>query len=246
MAKLRHISVKSPDPIRAADEFVRLFGCTIMRRDVENQVAQVTDGYMFVVFAKDTDAAAGQSATVDHFGFTVDDLAATKSKADAAGLPVAPLSAPQVAFHASQAGWRLEFRERGWDEAIASHTQLLELQVAQDHTPKTLQVAIPQPVAGWDTQAWHRVCGIDELPPGGAARVEVGGQAILVCRPAGRLAVRARRLHGADIQRFHLPDRPGRSGRADAETADRLWQTAGAGCDEREPPRPPAGRSHGG
>ncbi len=185
MAKLRHISVKSPDPIRAADEFVRLFGCTIMRRDVENQVAQVTDGYMFVVFAKSSDAAAGQSGTVDHFGFTVDDLAATKSKADEAGLPVAPLSAPQVAFHASQAGWRLEFRERGWDEAIASHTKLLELQVANDQTPKTLQVAIPQLVAGQDAQAWHRVCGIDELPPGGAARVEVGGQAILVANVEG-------------------------------------------------------------
>lgn len=58
-----------------------------------------------------------------------------------------------MAFHASQAGRCLEFRERGWDEAIASDTQLLELQVAPDHTPKTLQVTIPRPVAGGDTQA---------------------------------------------------------------------------------------------
>ena len=96
MGKLRHISVKSPDPIRAADEFARVFGCTIMRRDVENQVAQVTDGYMFVVISKASDADGRQSATVDHFGFTVDDLAATKSKADEAGLPVARQSTPQV------------------------------------------------------------------------------------------------------------------------------------------------------
>lgn len=185
MGKLRHISVKSPDPIQAADEFARVFGCTIMRRDVENQMAQVTDGYMFVAFAKASDADGGQSGIVDHFGFTVDNLAATKSKAVEAGLPVARQSTPQVPFHESAAGWSLEFRERGWEESIASHTELLELHVAKAQTPKTLQVAIPQPVADRDAQAWHRVCGIDELPPGGAARVEAGGQAILVANVEG-------------------------------------------------------------
>lgn len=185
MAKLRHISVKSPDPIGAADEFVRVFGCTIMRRDVENQMAQVTDGYLFVAFAKATDADARQSGTVDHFGFQVDNLAATKAKAEAAGLPATPQSTPQVPFHESQEGWSLEFRERGWAEAIASHTELLELQVAQKQTPKTLQVAIPRLVADGDAQAWHRVCGVNELPPGGAARVQMGGQAILVANVEG-------------------------------------------------------------
>jgi 3-phenylpropionate/trans-cinnamate dioxygenase ferredoxin subunit len=162
-----------------------VFGCTIMRRDVENQMAQVTDGYMFVAFSKASDADGRLSGTVDHFGFTVDDLAATQSKADEAGLPVARQSTPQVPFHESMAGWSLEFRERGWDESIASHTELLELQLAQDQTPKTLHVAIPQSAAGGNAQSWHRVCGIDELPPGGAARVEVGGQAILVANVEG-------------------------------------------------------------
>jgi catechol 2,3-dioxygenase-like lactoylglutathione lyase family enzyme len=93
MAKLRHIAITVPDPQKAAEFYMRAFG---MRKVGETDWANargvyLTDGTVNVALLHyKTDEAAGargrEFVGVHHFGFLVEDVEATRTKIEAAGV----------------------------------------------------------------------------------------------------------------------------------------------------------------
>jgi predicted enzyme related to lactoylglutathione lyase len=87
MAKLRHIAITVPDPHKAAEFYMHAFG---MRKVGETDWSNargvyLTDGTINVALLHyKTEEAAGARGR-DFFGFLVEDVAATRTKIEAAG-----------------------------------------------------------------------------------------------------------------------------------------------------------------
>src|SRR5205807_5242157 len=87
MAKLRHIAITVPDPWKAAEFYMQAFGLKkVGETDWENaRGVYLSDGVVnLALLHYKTEEAAGargrDSVGVHHFGFLVDDVAATRSE----------------------------------------------------------------------------------------------------------------------------------------------------------------------
>ena len=92
MAKLRHIAITVPDPEKAAQFYMRAFGMqSVGETDWENaRGVYLSDGTInLALLHYKTEQAAGARGCdfvgVHHFGFVVDDVAATRAAIEAAG-----------------------------------------------------------------------------------------------------------------------------------------------------------------
>ncbi len=93
MAKLRHIAIAVKDPAQAAQFYMRAFGMEkVGESDSTNaRAVYLSDGVVnLALLDYKTDAAAGEErgrdwVGVHHFGFWVDDVAATRKAIEAAG-----------------------------------------------------------------------------------------------------------------------------------------------------------------
>ena len=92
MAKLRHIAITVPDPEKAAEFYMRAFGMQrVGETDWENaRGVYLSDGTInLALLHYKTEQAAGARGCdfvgVHHFGFVVDDVAATRAAIEAAG-----------------------------------------------------------------------------------------------------------------------------------------------------------------
>jgi catechol 2,3-dioxygenase-like lactoylglutathione lyase family enzyme len=91
MAKLRHIAITVPDPWKAAEFYMQAFGLKkVGETDWENaRGVYLSDGVINVALLHyKTEQAAGARGRdfvgVHHFGFLVDDVAATRKAIEAA------------------------------------------------------------------------------------------------------------------------------------------------------------------
>lgn len=93
MAKLRHIAITVPDPKKAAEFYMKVFG---MKKVGETDWANARGVYLsdgtinLALLNYKTEEAAGEwrgrdFVGVHHFGFWVDDVAATRKAMEAAG-----------------------------------------------------------------------------------------------------------------------------------------------------------------
>ena len=93
MAKLRHIAMQVPDPQKAAEFYMRVFGMQkVGETDWENaRGVYLSDGVInLALLDYKTVEAAGEERGCDfvgvhHIGFWVDDVAATRKAIEAAG-----------------------------------------------------------------------------------------------------------------------------------------------------------------
>ena len=92
MAKLRHIAIQVPDPQKAAEFYMRVFGMRkVGETDWENaRGVYLTDGVMnLALLDYKTEYAAGERGCnfvgLHHIGFWVDDVAKTRSAMEASG-----------------------------------------------------------------------------------------------------------------------------------------------------------------
>ena len=93
MARLRHIAMQVPDPHKAAEFYMRVFGMRkVGETDWENaRGVYLSDGVInLALLDYKTVEAAGEDRGVDfvgvhHIGFWVDDVAATRAAMEAAG-----------------------------------------------------------------------------------------------------------------------------------------------------------------
>jgi len=92
MAKLRHIAITVPDPWKAAEFYMQAFGLKkVGETDWENaRGVYLSDGVInLALLHYKTEAAAGELGRgfvgLHHFGFLVDDVAATRKAIEAAG-----------------------------------------------------------------------------------------------------------------------------------------------------------------
>ena len=93
MAKLRHIAMQVPDPHKAAEFYMRVFGMKkVGETDWENaRGVYLSDGVInLALLDYKTEEAAGAEhgrdfVGIHHVGFWVDDVAATRAAMEAAG-----------------------------------------------------------------------------------------------------------------------------------------------------------------
>ena len=92
MAKLRHIAITVPDPWKAAEFYMQAFGLKkVGETDWENaRGVYLSDGVInLALLHYKTEEAAGELGRgfvgLHHFGFLVDDVAATRKAIEAAG-----------------------------------------------------------------------------------------------------------------------------------------------------------------
>lgn len=92
MAKLRHLAITVPDPEKAARFYERVFGLRrVGRTDWHGaEGVYLTDGVMNLALLRyKKEEFAGSRGTLyvgaHHFGFVVDDVAATRAAIEAAG-----------------------------------------------------------------------------------------------------------------------------------------------------------------
>jgi nitrite reductase/ring-hydroxylating ferredoxin subunit len=188
MARLRDIAIRSSDPLRLADLLERVFGLTKLRYDEQKQSAALTDGYLYIAVLRESPEGEGgrPAGSLDHFGFHVDDLDETSATAADASLPALRYSLPAVRFHEGVDGWHLEMRQEGsgWDEMIQAGGRLYRLEPVELPEAAAVCVRVDPP----DQEGFVRVAAADDLPPGGALRVELGDDdAVLVLNLEGEL-----------------------------------------------------------
>jgi catechol 2,3-dioxygenase-like lactoylglutathione lyase family enzyme len=150
MARIRHIALTTDNPAQTAEFYKTFFGLTELYRQPKDSGANgvwLSDGYIYFAILKYGDADVpklGPGHTSElrglhHLGFEVSDQQATVDTLNEAHVPpvpefVDPLVRPMVehsrALNLKFLGpdaVQLDVRERGWNEAIASHMQLYEL-----------------------------------------------------------------------------------------------------------------------
>jgi len=149
MARIKHIALSTDDPAKTADFYKRVFGLTELRRvpaDTGADGVWLSDGYIYFAILKHGGSDAPQLGPeqssdfcgIHHIGFMVDDQKATVTELEAANVEhvksdraatrrVGPTgNAPNEKFIGPD--WvHFDVREKGWNEAIRSHTQLYEL-----------------------------------------------------------------------------------------------------------------------
>jgi catechol 2,3-dioxygenase-like lactoylglutathione lyase family enzyme len=149
MAFIRHVAIASKDPAGTAEFYKNHFDLKELYRrpsDTGDDGVWLSDGYIYFAILKHGGSDApplGPEQSSDfcgihHIGFMVDDQRATVTELEAANVPhvksgrtatrrVGPTgNAPNEKFIGPD--WvHFDVREKGWNEAIRSHTQLYEL-----------------------------------------------------------------------------------------------------------------------
>lgn len=150
MARIRHIAITTDDPSATAEFYKKFFDLTELYRQPADSGANgvwLSDGYIYVAILKYGDAdvpklGPGQTSTlrgIHHIGFLVEDQNETARILREANVPpvpefVDPLVRP-LTEHTKTPNLKflgpdevqIDVRSRGWNEAIASKTQLYEL-----------------------------------------------------------------------------------------------------------------------
>jgi len=129
MAKLRHIAITVPDPWKAAEFYMQAFGLKkVGETDWENaRGVYLSDGVInLALLHYKTEEAAGARGRdfvgVHHFGFLVDDVAATRKAIEAAGgthwmgEPLGGTGFYEVKFHDPD-GIVVDITAHGWSGA---------------------------------------------------------------------------------------------------------------------------------
>jgi catechol 2,3-dioxygenase-like lactoylglutathione lyase family enzyme len=129
MAKLRHIAITVPDPWKAAEFYMRVFGMKkVGETDWENaKGVYLSDGVINLALLNyKTEKAAGKRGRkfvgVHHFGFWVDDVKASQKAIEAAGgkhwmgEPSDDGGFYEVKFHDPD-GLVVDITENGWTGA---------------------------------------------------------------------------------------------------------------------------------
>jgi nitrite reductase/ring-hydroxylating ferredoxin subunit len=194
MARLKDIAIRSSDPLRLADMLEQVFGMTKLRYDEQKQSAALTDGYLYIALLRDkpTGDHARQAGELDHFGFYVDDIDETSTRAGEAELPELRYSIPSVRFHEAIDGWHFEIRQdAGWDEMIQAGGTLFRLEPVPTPADAARRVRVEPDTADvreQDGVTYLDVASADDLQVGGALRVELGDDdAVLVLNVDGNL-----------------------------------------------------------
>jgi catechol 2,3-dioxygenase-like lactoylglutathione lyase family enzyme len=148
MAFIRHVAIASKDPAGTAEFYKKHFDLKELYRqpkDTGDDGVWLSDGYIYFAILKhgpNTPQLGPEQSSefcgIHHIGFMVDDQKAKVAELDAANVPhvqdnpAAPRraslirNAPNEKFVGPD--WvHFDVREKGWNEAIRSNTQLHEL-----------------------------------------------------------------------------------------------------------------------
>ena len=156
MARIKHIALVTDDPAATAEFYKQHFGLTELYRrpsDSGEKGVWLSDGYIYFAILKYGDADApklgpGQTSElrgIHHIGFQVDDLEATASELEAAGVqpvplpekrerpatPMSELGAVNLKYLGPDAV-HFDVRQQGWDEMIELAMDRYELTPAKD------------------------------------------------------------------------------------------------------------------
>ena len=147
-ARIRHIALATDDPAKTAEFYKQHFGLTELYRqpgDTGENGVWLSDGYIYFAILKhgpNTPKLGPDQESdfcgIHHIGFMVDDQRATVAELEAANVahvqdnPAAERRASRITNAANEKfigpDWiHFDVREKGWNEAIRSNTQLYEL-----------------------------------------------------------------------------------------------------------------------
>jgi 3-phenylpropionate/trans-cinnamate dioxygenase ferredoxin component len=193
MMQLRDIAIRSSDPLRLANILEQVFGMSKLRFDEKRNMAVMTDGYLYLAIQQAPASNRSHSpvaGAIDHLGFYVDDLEMACAAATSLDCHEARRSTPRVRFHTTIDGWDFEIRNPGWGwtDIIQAGTTLHELVPVETPTSVAshIEVDAPGPTdASSGGTDFVRVAHAIDIPVGSAARVEIGGTAILVANVNG-------------------------------------------------------------
>ena len=137
MARIKHIALHTPDPVKTAEFYKEVFGLQELNRlprDSGEDGVWLTDGYIYFAILKygseDAPNLGEGPSTVEgvhHIGFYVDDLEESVAAVKGAGSTECPGSVPIGRKYKGPDGLMIDICERGWDEIIKSKTQLMHL-----------------------------------------------------------------------------------------------------------------------
>ena len=138
MARIKHIALHTPDPVKTADFYKEVFGLQELNRspkDSGDQGVWLTDGYIYFAILKfgseDAPNLGHGPSTVEgvhHIGFYVDDLEESLVAAKAAGATECPGSQPIGPKYKGPDGLMIDMVDWStpfWDKIIKAKTQLL-------------------------------------------------------------------------------------------------------------------------
>jgi catechol 2,3-dioxygenase-like lactoylglutathione lyase family enzyme len=138
MARLRHIAMQVPDPQKAAEFYMRVFGMRkVGETDWENaRGVYLSDGVInLALLDYKTEEAAGERGCdfvgIHHIGFWVDDVAKTRSAMEAAGAehwmgePAQGEGFYEVKYHDPN-GVVVDITENGWGGAVKDVVAMAE------------------------------------------------------------------------------------------------------------------------
>ena len=77
MPKIRHLAIKTKNPARLAEFYQDVFGMKVIHSEKSGAV-YMSDGYLTLAILRNRGEAAPSG--INHFGFQVEDLAATEEK----------------------------------------------------------------------------------------------------------------------------------------------------------------------
>ena len=148
MAFIRHIAIASKDPAATAEFYKQHFDLKELFRnphDTGEDGVWLSDGYIYFAILKHGAATpqlgpeqSSDFCGIHHIGFMVDDQKAKVAELDAANVPHVrdnPAAPPRTSLIKNAPNekfigpdWvHFDVREKGWNEAIRSNTQLYEL-----------------------------------------------------------------------------------------------------------------------
>lgn len=141
MARFRHITLATLDPVKTADFYKECFGMQELFRqpkDTGEEGVWLTDGYIFFAIRpyghEDIPSMGDGPSTVEgvhHIGFDVDDIAETAAACEAAGATECANSHPPAySIYKGPDGLVVDIVDKTWDKIIKAKTQLVHLEPA--------------------------------------------------------------------------------------------------------------------
>jgi nitrite reductase/ring-hydroxylating ferredoxin subunit len=182
--RVRELTFRFADPAALAELFETVLGLEKLRHDEYRGDTAIimTDGYLQIALtSKGTRGVENPTPAIDHIGIQVDDPDAVVADLEARGWTEATYTQPATRFLNSPEGLELEIRSPGWgyDDVIKAQTQLYGLVPVENEQPLVhLPPADDATAAGDD--GFVRVGRVADIPPGGGARVEIGGEGVFL------------------------------------------------------------------
>ena len=138
MARIKHIALHTPDPVKTAEFYKEVFGLQELNRrprDSGEDGVWLTDGYIYFAILKfgseDAPNLGEGPSTVEgvhHIGFYVDDLEESIAAFEATGGTECPGSLPNGRKYKGPDGLMIDLVDVAtpyWDKIIKAKTQLL-------------------------------------------------------------------------------------------------------------------------